>query len=338
MAAHLPETHSGARWQCRLLSRRLEKRVTRMLQRQRVLLHMLESLREPASTEQLTLLAFLVRTETATGGGNAFYDFIGQPDGPISFCLSREIARLQQSGHATQDDGWRVAADGNDRPPSPPGPVRRDVEHILHAHAGKDEHQIRKVIRKRHPAYFLRATAPHRIQAPVPAVYTAGYEGLSVDAFLNRLLDHGMERLIDVRSNPIARRFGFHRSTLSRLLGKVGIDYVHIPELGIESSQRRHLESPDDYENLFLSYEEQTLERESASVNRVARLMREAPGVLVCMEANPASCHRTRLARAVARKTRLPILDLGQLRNGESTHPNADTHHRDDVSSSIEEV
>jgi hypothetical protein len=45
-----------------------------------------------------------------------------------------------------------------------------------------------------------------------PAVYTVGYEGIMVDMLTDRLLRKGIGRLIDVRSNPIARRYGFHKA------------------------------------------------------------------------------------------------------------------------------
>ncbi|MCA9010825.1 MAG: DUF488 domain-containing protein, partial [Planctomycetaceae bacterium] len=139
------------------------------------------------------------------------------------------------------------------------------------------------------------------------AVYTAGYEGLSVDAFLNGLIANGIHQLIDVRMNPIARRFGFHKSTLSRLCGELGISYVHVPQLGIHSSLRQELKDQDDYEELFKQYRRSTLKTETEAIDTVAKLVQDKPSVLVCMEACPDQCHRKHLAKVVAEQTGLEI-------------------------------
>jgi uncharacterized protein (DUF488 family) len=109
----------------------------------------------------------------------------------------------------------------------------------------------------------------------------------------------------------VARRYGFHGSTLGRLCGELGLDYLHFPELGIASEERRSLASPADYEALFVRYGRTTLRRERGAVREVARLSAEKPSVLVCFEADPARCHRTLVAKAVSRETGLPVRHVG---------------------------
>ena len=108
----------------------------------------------------------------------------------------------------------------------------------------------------------------------------------------------GIERLIDVRNNPVARRYGFHKSTLERLTGNLGIEYRHFPELAIKSEQRRDLRSKEDYRSLFDEYEQTTVLLENAAVDAVSALIREKASVLVCMEKAQECCHRSRLERA----------------------------------------
>ena len=142
------------------------------------------------------------------------------------------------------------------------------------------------------------------------AVYTAGYEGLSIDGFLNMLVQHGITCLIDVRQNPTSRRYGFHKTTLSRLCGLLNIEYVHIPELGIKSQYRRDLKTLSDYRALFKQYTAATLAAELDSIDEVTKLITEKPSVLVCMEADPVYCHRSCLAKYIADKTFLPVKHL----------------------------
>ncbi len=76
-------------------------------------------------------------------------------------------------------------------------------------------------------------------------VYTAGYEGESIDRFLQKLLKAGIEQILDVRSNPMSRKYGFSRKTLSGLSEKLDMEYVHLPELGVPPSHLTY------YENIF---------------------------------------------------------------------------------------
>jgi len=115
----------------------------------------------------------------------------------------------------------------------------------------------------------------------------------------------GIKRLIDVRSNPVSRRYGFHKTTLGRLCGKVGIEYVHFPELGISSDQRQDLDIPGARQSLFDKYERSTLSSQVNAIARVGELMQKMASVLVCMEACHSECHRSRLSTVVSATTGL---------------------------------
>ncbi|MBD3675637.1 MAG: DUF488 domain-containing protein [Planctomycetaceae bacterium] len=287
-----------------------------MLNRQKTLLTLLVAASRGVSKLELTKWAFLVREETSSQGGNAFYDFVPYKYGPFSFCLYREMDGLIQNGYVTveQDLRWSPTNLAEDVVVSLPKKVRQESFRIVERFKGAKSDKLIEYVYGHYPSFTVnseRKKLANRPEAP-PAVYTAGYEKMSIDAFLNRLIDNGIRRIIDVRNNPIARRYGFHKSSLARLAGYLDIDYVHIPELGIESSRRRNLTVQKDYERLFDEYEEDTIRVQSDSVNRTARLVGEKASVLICMEADPSCCHRSRLANAVSEQTELPIYDLGQ--------------------------
>ncbi len=63
-------------------------------------------------------------------------------------------------------------------------------------------------------------------------IYTIGYEGVTMDAFIATLRDAGVARVIDVRALPLSRRPGFSKSILAASLRDAGIDYVHLKALG----------------------------------------------------------------------------------------------------------
>ena len=75
-----------------------------------------------------------------------------------------------------------------------------------------------------------------------------------------------MTLLCDVRRNPLSRKYGFSKSTLSKACGNVGIRYEHLPELGIASEQRQELTTQADYDALFEVYERKDLPLQSEAL------------------------------------------------------------------------
>lgn len=116
----------------------------------------------------------------------------------------------------------------------------------------------------RYAEYTSRSTLKQHtsVKPREEAVFTAGYQGESVDAFLKKLLDARIRRVIDVRKNAYSYKFGFSGGPLRRLCMKVGIDYQHIPDLGVPSKLRTDLSSDDKRQALFSHYRAEILPSE----------------------------------------------------------------------------
>lgn len=279
-----------------------------MLKRQRVLLALLKRAERPLHRVELVKWSFVLRHETGSAGGAAFYDFFPFKRGPYSFTLRREMDALVNAGHASsQGDEWTA-----DESPEIPDPVARDVEAVTTRFRHVSVDDLLRGVYSRHPGFTMMSDWEPLAERPTacPAVYTVGYESQQVDAFLDRLIRSGMSRLIDVRHNPTARRYGFHRSTLANLCGQVGIEYTHMPELGIPSAKRVGLDVELNRNDLFRWYESERLRESDDSVRHVADLVTEKPSVLVCLEADPCDCHRNRLANRLTALTGLPTVHL----------------------------
>ncbi len=262
----------------------------------------------------VTKWSFLLGNEGETLGGDSFYEFVPYKLGPFSFCLSQEAAAMAERGLLTDTDGktWKLTEEGREAALATPAELKNDSHRIHERYGRMNFDTLLDNLYPRYPQYTYlskRRVLARRPEAE-PAVFTAGYEGLTIDGFLDLLVQSGIRRLIDVRHNPVARRYGFHRATLNRLCGNLDIDYMHFPLLGIRSEFRQNLLTQDDRDRLFDRYEATTLEEASSEVIRVASLLREKPSVLVCMEAQPCQCHRSRLAEVVAKVTGLPIRHL----------------------------
>jgi uncharacterized protein (DUF488 family) len=145
----------------------------------------------------------------------------------------------------------------------------------------------------------------------VPTLWTIGYEKLLPPALLNELLEAGVERLIDVRYRPQSRRPGMSKTRLSDLLGEHGIAYEHRRSLGTPPDIRWYFKHSKVAEGapLFREHLEATASDELDAL--AAELPRAPRTALMCLEADPAVCHRRLVAEALA--TRLPGLAVVDL-------------------------
>ena len=131
-------------------------------------------------------------------------------------------------------------------------------------------------------------------------LFTIGYEGLSLEEYLNKLILSDIKVLCDVRRNPLSMKFGFSKSQLQKACQGVGIEYVHIPELGIESDKRQVLNTQSDYDKLFSLYRSEMLTQTLDYQLKLITLLKEKKRIaLTCFEANINQCHRKHLADAI---------------------------------------
>ena len=62
-------------------------------------------------------------------------------------------------------------------------------------------------------------------------ILTIGYEGASVEGFLQTLKASGVTQLLDVRELPLSRRKGFSKNALASMLILAGIGYPACPRI-----------------------------------------------------------------------------------------------------------
>ena len=131
-------------------------------------------------------------------------------------------------------------------------------------------------------------------------LFTIGYEGKTLEKYIVSLILKDVHVLCDVRKNAFSQKYGFSKSQLQKACEGVGIRYVHIPELGIESEQRQDLRSQADYDLLFDRYEKTVLQFQATYLGQIKELVDTYQRVaLTCFEKNPLQCHRSRVAKHV---------------------------------------
>ena len=128
-------------------------------------------------------------------------------------------------------------------------------------------------------------------------LFTIGYQGKKIDEYLEALTQEEIQILCDVRRNPISRKPGFSKSKLRENCQKAGLEYRHLPRLGIASKDRRGLKSKADYDKLFKNYEEVTLRDAADDLRQLEELLQSNDRVAItCFEAHAEECHRCRIA------------------------------------------
>jgi uncharacterized protein (DUF488 family) len=145
----------------------------------------------------------------------------------------------------------------------------------------------------------------------MPELWTIGYERLLPPELVAELQAAGVERVIDVRFRPQSRRPGMSKTRLGDLLGAHGIRYEHRKSLGTPPDLRHdfHAGRLEQARTGYRAHVESTAP--DALAELAAEIEHGPRTALLCLEENPAACHRRVLCEALAE--RLPALAVVDL-------------------------
>ena len=146
-------------------------------------------------------------------------------------------------------------------------------------------------------------------------LHTIGHSTRELDAFIELLRAHRIERLVDVRRYPGSRRYPHFGSESLRLsLRDAGIAYRHAPELGGRRSSKAPSVNTWWRSASFRAYADYmgTDEFRRARDELIAEAAHERTTVM-CAEAVPWRCHRNLISDAVvaAGHAVVHIIDAG---------------------------
>lgn len=129
-------------------------------------------------------------------------------------------------------------------------------------------------------------------------VFTIGYEGLDIDAFMSLLAEHGIDTIVDVRELPLSRKPGFSKKALANILNISGREYVHMVDLGCPKLVRDRYREDGNWKRYtegFLKY----LKTQDDAIAELSALAATSNCALLCYEADSNFCHRSMVANAV---------------------------------------
>jgi uncharacterized protein (DUF488 family) len=273
----------------------------KLFNRQKVLLNTIEVLNENNihSRRAIVKSQFLLKEEHGIAEEMPFYHFFAYKQGPFSHLCFDDLRKLRDNKLIDEEETT----------------ITKAGETVLNE-IGREHHQTIKTMLKsfpnekkitdyvyqKYPEYTIKSELlEQKPKKAEPGFFTIGYEKKDIDQFLNALVSNNIELLIDIRRNPFSMNFIYIKDTLMKKLKDVGIDYLHIPELGIESEERKNLNTKADYEELFAKYQ-QVLPLKEVYVNRIIELGTTKRIALLCFEADCDFCHRREVAKVIKSK------------------------------------
>lgn len=288
-----------------------------MYYRRKILLALLEVFDD--RLEKISLQKFLMLVSTLQEKPD--FHFVPYKYGCFSFQANADLVTMSKYNQVKRDGNYWIKTDTTDYMSSLKERDRQAIRYIKLQHGNKNADELIRLTYTRFPYFALNSTIAKdrltkeeyqqvldtRPKVDKTILYTIGYEGISLEEYLNKLIKNDIKLLCDVRRNSISMKYGFSKSQLEKACEAVGVKYVHIPELGIESDKRQVLNTQNDYDTLFALYRNEILPRTIDIQNNVLAMLKDNERIaLTCFEANINQCHRKHLADAI---TKLPGFD-----------------------------
>jgi uncharacterized protein (DUF488 family) len=248
---------------------------------------------------KLAKIFFLFNNEYSMDNQCKLYNFVPYKFGPYSFELFHDIDAMEREKILTTDTNYINFIHDN---PLPKIAIPDDLNQYLNRLSKLTERELIKYVYDRYPDYtiFSEIEQKKQLVRDQTGIMTVGYEGLSIDEFLMRLIQDKINILVDIRNNPWSMKYGYTKQTLSTLCEKLGIHYLGIPALGVPSHLRKNLQTKEDYDNLFEQYSTY-LKTKTEDINELTQLAKDKKLALMCFEKDPQLCHRHILGEELKR-------------------------------------
>ena len=235
------------------------------------------------------------------------YDFVPYRFGPFSFQLYHDLLHLKRDGHINMDDDTVSFNDGIVAKPD--FFLQESIKKYVSDFSHQEDRQVIDYVYDRFPEFtiFSEIKRLQEYRRDEAGITTIGYEGRNIDAFLLTLIRNKICTLIDVRKNPYSMKYGFSKNQLSEYICNLGMSYVHLPDLGIDSERRKNLSSKGSRQ-LLENYKAE-LESKDFLLSEIRKRAEKEKVALMCFERDVARCHRGVIANKL-RSDGMEVTDL----------------------------
>ncbi|MFO7322649.1 MAG: DUF488 domain-containing protein [Chloroflexota bacterium] len=292
-----------------------------MYLRRKVLLGLVEAFGGRLTATDCHKLMFLLCQRASQN----YYDFFPHKYGAYSLTLAQDKIRLTTLGFLAAGDVFQLRSEGF------LSKLDQRTQSVIRSLVAEYDNTRGSALLKKvyvdYPYFAIKSQVAQQILSArdfarvtdkintdnSPCLFTIGYEGITIDRYLEILINNNVAALVDVRKNPISKKYGFSKSQLQKAVQIIEIDYIHLPELGVPSHLRVGLNTKHDYETLFEYYDREVLPARQEALSRLRSVIFEKERVaLTCFEASPFSCHRHRIAHYFEQDSNLnvPIVHL----------------------------
>lgn len=281
-----------------------------MYYRRKILLSLLEIFDNRLNKISLQKLLLLVSKQQQKPD----FHFVSYKYGCYSFQATADLQTMSKYNQVVLENNDWVKTDTEKYLVSLKDSDRLVIRYIKQMYGNKTSDELIRITYKKYPQLAINSIIARdklteedyqsvidaRPQSSKTILFTIGYEGISLEEYLNKLIANNIKVLCDVRKNPFSMKFGFSKSQLQNACNGVGIEYLHIPQLGIDSDKRQELNSQDDYDKLFILYRNNILTQTQDYQEKIIDILKNKKRVaLTCFEANICQCHRKHLADAI---------------------------------------
>lgn len=279
--------------------------------RRKILLALLELFGGKMSAIQMQKYLFLFTHEQI----NKAFSFIPYKYGCFSFQANQDMTTLGTYGYVVEAEKEYELTPKSSNYLAQLDLFDQQAMYSVYEQFGQmSQDELIRHIYVKYPFYAINSTIADQLLTPEQMekvyaqrrhkdgkqLYTIGYEGVALEDYIKRLILEDVHVLCDVRKNAYSQKYGFNKSQLEKACEGVGIKYIHVPDLGIESNQRQDLRSQHDYDVLFAEYERTVLPHNQDALMYVRGLLDSDERIaLTCFEKNPMQCHRSRVAKAL---------------------------------------
>ena len=139
-------------------------------------------------------------------------------------------------------------------------------------------------------------------------LYTIGYEGLTLETFVETLNSHAIETLIDVRELPLSRKHGFSKRSLASALQDSNVEYFHERALGAPKPVREKLRVTGNWRGYKEAYLRILLHKD-ALLKQIANIAQQKRVCLMCFEEDYSTCHRSLVTERMVELNLIPEVE-----------------------------
>ncbi|AQX20218.1 DUF488 domain-containing protein [Bartonella sp. WD16.2] len=244
------------------------------------------------------------------------YEFVPYKYGCFSFQSYADKRKLIELGILANENDWQLTSLESDYSSDIEFATQEKISSFVEKFSNLKGDELIRYVYKNYPYFAINSCIANKIMEKKDlekidtfqpkdetfCFFTIGYEGKSFENYLNRLIKNNIKTLCDVRKNLLSRKYGFSKTQLSKIVNALGIEYKHIPELGIVSEKRQELKTQKDYERLFQDYNNTTLKDNHLAIEKLYQLFLDKKRIAItCFEENVSTCHRGQIALALSK-------------------------------------